>query len=769
MKFSLGLWLAFCLAGLQFVAVTIVVSSSYVTSERVLLDHARDLLSDVGTNTIEHSKGFLSPASGAAELASRLAENKIVASDNWPLLEKLLFQQLQIAPQFAGVFYGDEDGNFVYVMRSEGPGPFRSKIVTQTDGQRDTMLTWRGSDFEVLESNSDPTDTYDPRTRPWYETAKVESASIWTDPYIFFTSQTPGITIASPVIGDGGTLQGVIGVDIEINAISDFLANLGIADNGAAVILNKNGDVIAHPRAELIKAENDDGTFRFVQIDEIEDAIARTAFSGLSEVGFAPIDQETFAEFTYEGEAYVSTIMPIISEVLPWTIAVYAPERDFIGAIKENRTNNVWLAVIIALVTGFIGLMLANSIYRPVRAFAVRSALVSQGEVDATSPLPRTYKELDHANETLMKEIVQRKNSEREYGLTFDLASRGMVQISPTTGRFLRANKQFADTLGYGADEILEKTTADLTHPDDPVFFQPGNDESTDDHAFNAEKRCVRKDGQSIWVQVNAVMIRDENGVPLHVVATVDDITNDKLAVSQIEKLNRDISQIARGKLLGQMAAGLAHELNQPLTAITQNVDAALLTAAERPGHDDELIQILKELDGQAHRAGDIIKALRGFARKDDELKVAFDFGQLLRQTLRLVQPDATENGIQIVVESEDLPNVVGIRIQTAQVLVNLLRNAIEAIANTGDNNKLITVTARSIDSYVQVCVEDSGPGVDQKLDLFAQFETTKIDGMGLGLSICRSMVESSGGKMWHEKCTDHGARFCFTLPSEKA
>lgn len=767
MKSSLGIWLAFCLAGLQFVAVTIVVMSSYVTSERVLLDHARNLLSDVGINTIEHSKGFLSPASGAAELASRLAENQIVASDNWPLLEKLLFQQLQIAPQFAGVFYGDEYGNFVYVMRSESPGPFRSKIVTYDNGNRQTQLIWRTGDFGIVESRSDPTDTYDPRTRLWYEAAKAEVGSIWTDPYIFFTSQTPGITIASPVTGDGGAVQGVIGVDIEISAISDFLAHLEIADNGAAVILNRNGDVIAHPRLELIKAENNDGTFRFARIDEIEDPIARAAFGGASEMEFMSVDQETFTEFTYDSEAYVSIVMPIISDALPWTIAVYAPEKDFIGAIKENRTLNIWIAAVIALVTGAFGLMLANYIYKPVRAFAVRSALVSQGELDASSPLPKTYKELERANETLMSEIAQRKNSQREYGLTFDLASRGMVQVSPITGEFLRANNKFADIMGYSPEEILSKTAADLTHADDPTFFQHTDDGGSDGDAFNLEKRCIRKDGQTIWVKVNAVMIRDEDGVALHAVATVDDITESKLAESQIEKLNRDISQIARGELLGQMAAGLAHELNQPLTAITQNVDAALLTAAEQPHCDDELIQILKDLDQQAHRAGDIIKALRSFARKDEELKVSFDFSQLLRQTLRLVQPDATEQGIQINVVPEELPNVVGIRVQTAQVVVNLLRNAIEAIASSGDNAKLITVTAKHIDGHVQVCVDDTGPGVDPKLDLFTQFETTKRDGMGLGLSICRSIVETGGGRMWHEEGADHGARFCFTIPTE--
>ena len=176
----------------------IVVTSSYVTSQRVLLNHARDLLSDVGANTAAHSRGFLNPARGAAELAARLAENEIVSSDDRQQLEQLLFQQLQSAPQFAGVYYGDENGNFVHVQRQDTIAPFQSKIISYgADDVRDTDLIWRTAQYEIVKQEPDEADTYDPRIRPWYEKAKDVQGSVWTDPYIFFSSQRPGITIAS--------------------------------------------------------------------------------------------------------------------------------------------------------------------------------------------------------------------------------------------------------------------------------------------------------------------------------------------------------------------------------------------------------------------------------------------------------------------------------------------------------------------------------------------------------------------------------------------
>lgn len=766
MKTSLGLVLAICLAGLQFIAIIVVVSSSYLTSERVLLDHARNLLSDVGTNTIAHSQGFLNPARGAAELSARLARSGVVASENAQLLEQLLFQQLQSTPQFAGVFYGDQDGNFVYVMRTEGPGPFRTKIIKRTGQAHTTELIWRDTDFSVLERRADPEDTFDPRTRPWYQQAQRESDTVWTDPYIFFSSQTPGITIASPVIASGTGLKGVIGVDIEISAISDFLSALKIGENGVALIMNSNGDVIAHPEAQLLKAANSDGTFRFAGIEEFGDPIARAAFGHLSKLDFVSVEAETYSAFLYDDADYVSTIMPIMSSELPWTIAVYAPKNDFIGAILASRTHDIWVAAAIACITGLIGLFLANYINKPVQAFAVRAALISQGEVDPSEPMPTTYKELERANETLTTEILNRKNSENQYGQTFDLAARGMVQVDPSNGRFLRVNSRIADMLGYSVDELLQMSANDNVLDDQLLKFPLTPDEEATDGTAEFQLRRYRKDGQVIWLKVNAILIRDNAGKPLHVVATIDDITESIAADAQIQKLNRDLSHLARGELLGQMAAGLAHELNQPLTAITQNADAALHTISEQKMPNNELAQILKELDQQAHRAADIIKALRGFARKGEEWKTPFNLAELLDQSLKLVQAEASEHGVTIdVYASENLPPVYGIRVQIAQVLVNLLRNAIEAMASSGQRNPNIVIMATDEADFVEVSVKDNGPGVDPDLGLFTQFETTKADGMGLGLSICRSIIEQGGGRIWYDAKNNTGARFCFTIP----
>lgn len=755
------------LAGLQLVAVLVVVFTSFVSSERALIGHARDLLSDVGTNTIEHSKGFLQPAHGAAVLAANLAQNDVVASDNPALLERLFFQQLQLSPQFSGIFYGDNRGAFVYVMRSDGPGPYRSKFIATGDGGRDTRLVWRNEDFAIVEQKGDPEDTYDPRTRPWYIRAEEQRSTIWTDPYIFYSSQQPGITLAAPVYGPDGTIHGVMGVDIEISDISDFLSLLRVGSTGKALIIHRNGDVIAHPDQSFIRTPDEDGALRFAKIWELDDPIARTAFSPLFQQGTLETPQELSSQFTFQGGTYVSVVKPVISEDLPWTIAVYAPEDDFTAGIKRNRMTNIWIAVSVAAITALIGLAMANYIYRPVRAFAVRSALISQGELDPKEPLPRTFKEIERANATLMQQIAARKQTEFEYGQTFELASRAIAQVAPGNGRFLRVNPKFCDLTGYSAEELSGMRLADMVgdatddvpawHLDAPL---------DEDLPVNHEMRWRRKDGCPIWVKFNTFMVRDEDGQALYSVAMADDVTKTKHNERQIRQLSHDLSHLARGHVMGQMASSLAHELNQPLAAIAQNADAALIAADRAIEADEELRTILTEIEHEALRAGDIIRAMRSFVKKDKSERSVFDLAELAEQARRLVLAEATEAGVKTRIDIADGTYVEGNRTQVAQVIVNLMRNAVEAIAQTDKLDRRVTLTARREGPLVTVGVADTGPGIAPGLSLFTEFETTKPKGMGLGLSICRSIVEANEGRLWLDREYDKGARFCFTLPA---
>ncbi|MFK7901557.1 MAG: PAS domain S-box protein [Nitratireductor sp.] len=769
MKLSLGAILAIWLAGLQFLAVLSVVFFNYLTSERVLFDHANKLISEVGRSSIQHSKGFLEPAIKATNFAKNIIETDLISAQNPQSLEKIIFQQLRIVPQFSGMFYGDEQGNFVYVMRTEKQGIYRTKIIKRQNSQIETKLIWRDDDYKIIDEKFDATDKYDPRQRPWYVGAKQNKDFVWTDPYIFFSSQRPGITAAAPIT-TSQSLSGVIGVDIEIQEISQFLSSLEIGTTGIAMALSNNASVIAHPNSALIKAVDQDGKLEFVKIDKIKDPIAFSAFGNLPASDKISSDNEIKSEFVHNNNDYVSVLIKGESHALPWNIAIYAPLGDFIGGIANNRNLNIWIAFLIALVTGLVGLKIAGKINRPVRDFAAMAERVSSGERPSTDALETTYPELEGASETLVSEVAQRKRFEREYGLTFDLASRGMAQISSLDGRFIRVNSQLADMLGYSVEELMKKSFSKILHPDDVETFISIQHTILEDFEYNQEMKCVKKNGEIIWLRVNAILIRDEQGQPLYAVATMHDRTSQKESEVKINTLRRDLSHFARINMLGQMATGLAHELNQPLTAITQNVDAALLTMEQRAENDPELKEILNDMDRQAHHGADIIRALRGFVRKDEGSKSSFDINELIEQTLQLVLPDAKEHSISVKLskpnsekQDTDVLKVYANRVQIAQVLMNLIRNAIEAVDNEALKTKEILVEAEQNKNDVVVSVIDSGYGVDPSIDIFSQLETTKVDGLGLGLSLCKTLVKENDGKVWYD--FDEKSKFNFTIP----
>jgi signal transduction histidine kinase len=170
-------------------------------------------------------------------------------------------------------------------------------------------------------------------------------------------------------------------------------------------------------------------------------------------------------------------------------------------------------------------------------------------------------------------------------------------------------------------------------------------------------------------------------------------------------------------------------------------------------------------LDAPAHRGAEIIRALRSFLSIDTGDKQPFDLAELVGQTFRLVNPESTQHSITMTADTVDAPMVVGNRIQVAQVLVNLLRNAIQAIATSDPKLRNITVTTSTNGPLVEVCVQDTGGGIDPKIDLFAQFATSKPDGMGLGLSLARDLIQAGGGEMWFKEGRNGKTNFYFSIP----
>lgn len=248
-------------------------------------------------------------------------------------------------------------------------------------------------------------------------------------------------------------------------------------------------------------------------------------------------------------------------------------------------------------------------------------------------------------------------------------------------------------------------------------------------------------------------------------------ITMRKEAEERIHRHQEELAHMARLCLAGEMASGLAHEINQPLSAIVTYAQGGLELVRRGKTDSDQLLEVLEKVVGQALRGSEIIHHLRDFVRKQETHRRPLDVNVLIREVMDLVAPQAQKCRVQIRLElTEPLPSVFADNIQIQQVVLNLVQNGIEALCGAGtEPRELIIGTAQPENDAIEVTVSDNGPSLspDDLNKLFLPFFTTKTNGMGLGLSITKSIIEAHGGQIWANPNPDRGIAFHFTLPSQ--
>lgn len=275
--------------------------------------------------------------------------------------------------------------------------------------------------------------------------------------------------------------------------------------------------------------------------------------------------------------------------------------------------------------------------------------------------------------------------------------------------------------------------------------------------------------------QQRCVMIQlttfESNGMR-YAVMVYEDVTERKLLEEHDRRLRAELADVARMATGGEMASGLAHELNQPLTAISHNCDALLSSLCEGQVFIPEHTNTIKDIYEQSLRAGGIIRGIRQLVRKDVVSTARVNINKLVIETVRLTHPHAQESRVDVLLQlADELPEPSIDAVQIQQVLVNLERNGVDAI-RMGDSlvRRLFICTALENKRTIRITVRDSGPGVELRMrkKLFNVFQTTKKEGMGMGLSISRSIVEAHGGRLWLDEAVSGLTTFHFTLPIDR-
>lgn len=363
---------------------------------------------------------------------------------------------------------------------------------------------------------------------------------------------------------------------------------------------------------------------------------------------------------------------------------------------------------------------------------------------------------------------------ENEYRLRAIIESEPeCVKLQSADGTILEINPAGLRLVGADRPEdVIGKKIYCVVAPEYIEIYRENMRRVFSGEAVVYEFKAITLKGRSVWMETHGVPLRDARGTIYALLGITRDITEHKQAEEQTRRHQTELARVARLSTMGEMATGIAHELNQPLSAIANFARGCirrLRTDGMIPG---ELIEPLEEVCEQAERAGEILQHVRDFVRKSELQMKPLDINQIVRTVVKFTEHEARQQGAIVRLDLDaGLPRVQADAIMVEQVICNLVRNAVEAMAEAQSPQREITILTRPISGdAVEIEVVDTGPGIDGTVidQVFDQFFTTKPEGVGMGLSISRSIVESHGGRIRAESGRKGGATFRFTLQASE-
>jgi PAS domain S-box-containing protein len=360
------------------------------------------------------------------------------------------------------------------------------------------------------------------------------------------------------------------------------------------------------------------------------------------------------------------------------------------------------------------------------------------------------------------------KRSEAFLSATRRLSSFGGFSKRVATGEITWSAEVYRIFELDPAEPVTLERILTRVHPEDSPSFQAMLDRQRRGSDYEHEYRLLMPDQSVKYLHVVAHATRDQDG-QLEYLATVQDVTQRRLSEEALAKARSELARVARVTTLGALTASIAHEVNQPLSGIITNASTCLRMLASDPPNVDGARETARRTIRDGNRASDVIKRLRALFTKKDATTESVDLNEATREVIALLRSELQRNRVVLQTElADDLPTVTGDRIQLQQVILNLLLNASEAMSGVDDRPRsLVTRTGRDEGDRVFLSVRDAGVGIEPQgaERLFDAFYTTKSGGMGIGLSVSRSIVESHHGKLWATPNDTPGTTFTFSIP----
>jgi PAS domain S-box-containing protein len=371
--------------------------------------------------------------------------------------------------------------------------------------------------------------------------------------------------------------------------------------------------------------------------------------------------------------------------------------------------------------------------------------------------------------EELMRAQEALRESERSARSAIDGIA-GLVAVMGPNGELETVNRQVFEYFGRPLEWLKNWGTNDAVHPEDlPSGVENFTRAVASGIPYHYDQRLRRFDGEYRWFDIHGLPIRDDSGRIARWYVLITDIEDRTRALARLEQMQSDFAHMNRVSVMGELAASLSHEITQPIASARNNARAAQNFLDMQPPDLSEVREALGCVVDDTDRAGDIVDRIRDHIKKTSPRKEHFDLNEAINEVVVLGRSAIVKNGVSVQTRlSEGLFPILGDRVQLQQVVLNLILNAAEAMGSVEAEPRELLISTEQHHSGVLVAVRDSGPGIDPKhLDrIFESFYTTKPKGTGMGLSICRSIIDAHGGRLWVEANEPRGTIFQFTLPA---
>ncbi len=472
MKLSLKSLLILSFSLVIVISMSIILFTTYYTTKNSLSEQSYKIMENISVFAVDKSKTYMNLATDASNLTKNLQKRDVISTENQNELINYFYEQMNINQYFSGLYYASVDGSFTMLLKN-GIGFLQKNIMYDDEGNKTVKVFQNDKFMNKINERILKNDIYNPKIRPWYLNAIKNKKFTWTEPYIFYTSKKPGITVSTPIYDKDNKLRGVIGIDIEIDRLASFINNLKLGDNGKVFLINKSLKVISLPSYKnALKS-----------IDTLsENNIIKSAYNELIKVNSKKtIKEKILLTFSKDEKNYQAMFLPFRIGDLEWTVGMYVLEDDFLGLLKKNNRLNIFLIIFVGLISLVISIKMARYISNPISKLRDMTEKIELLNLDHRSVNPNPIKEINELITSFNKMKINLKESYLD--TLFRLAVAAEYKDNDTAEHINRIglySEAIAKKLGLCEEDIYILKYASAMHDigklgiPDKILLKPG-------------------------------------------------------------------------------------------------------------------------------------------------------------------------------------------------------------------------------------------------------------------------------------------------------